>query len=486
MSNTNVVEGFINNAETFLRQHGLLNQSHRLFNIDETWFSPTEEKRQKVIVPKTNKVPYKVLNSPSEHITLTMGASASGQWLPPLFIFKGTVPTSDNSFMTLGPDNALFAATESGHIDSVIYLNYIKHVERFLGNERPVCIFQDNLGAHESYELVQFCTQKQIHLFNMPAKTSHILQPMDKLFGPLKKKFAVQRQKSLHVSPCGISKKKVPILTKFAMNDISQQTIIDAFAETGICPLSFDAISKDTLVGDDQQSTAETEAAEKQSQNVSNEHSIPLEMEAEAVEDNSFEVNLSDNFKTTGIQTDPIRSLPCPVCIKNDVSLHPAVQAGLVDLEFASALLSDESSIISNSGGSGRTRIRRDCSKGRCLTAESEMMRLEKIRLEEQERERLKKQKKDEKERREAEKRKAISEAEREKEAKRKRDERVHEIMNIGRMMKGRMCFSCSTKIGKADTVKCALCCKTFHKLCIGETSSVNTICPLCQFVSNE
>ena len=106
---------------------------------------------------------------------MAMGASASGKWLPPLFIFKGTVPTTDNSFFTSVPENALFAATDSGHIDSITYLNYIKHIEPFLGQERPVVIFQDNLGAHETFELVQFCTQSGIHLYNIPAKTSHIL-----------------------------------------------------------------------------------------------------------------------------------------------------------------------------------------------------------------------------------------------------------------------------------------------------------------------
>ena len=154
MSNSNVVESFMNDAEAFLRENNILNASHRIFNIDESWFSPTEEKRQKVIVPRTQRVPYKVFNGISEHITMTMGASASGQWLPPLFIFKGTVPTTDNNFLISGPEHALYAATDSGHIDSAIYLNYIKHIEPFLGHERPVMIFQDNLGAHEMYELV--------------------------------------------------------------------------------------------------------------------------------------------------------------------------------------------------------------------------------------------------------------------------------------------------------------------------------------------
>ena len=89
---------------------------------------------------------------------------------------------------------------------------------------------------------------------------------------------------------------------------------------------------------------------------------------------------------------------------------------------------------------------------------------MEKIKLDKQEKQRVKKkQKKEDKERREVEKRKAVLEAEREKEAKKKRDEKVQEISNIGRMTKGQICFSCTARIRRADTVKCALCNKTFH-----------------------
>ena len=306
---------------------------------------------------------------------------------------------------------------------------------------------------------------------------------MDKVFGPLKTQFEVQRKRAAYVQQ-RVSKSKVPILTRYAMRDISQEFLKDAFAKTGICPLSAEAISKDTLVGNTQTATV---ADESERQRDAMDATTSLEMDVESVEENnnSFEVNLSENFKTAGVQTDPIKSLPCSVCIRNDVSLHPAVQAGLVDIEFAAALLPDESSVLSNQGSS-RTRIKRDCSKGRCLTAESEMLRLAKIKQDEQERERAKHQKKEEKEKRNAEKRKAELEAEREKEKKKIRDEKVQEISNIGRMTKGQICFSCSNKIRRADTVKCALCNKTFHKLCIGETSSINTICPLCKFVSHE
>ena len=69
--------------------NGLLNESHRIFNIDESWFSPSDEKREKVIVGRCQKNANKVIFGISEHITMVMGASAAGTWLPPFFYFQG-------------------------------------------------------------------------------------------------------------------------------------------------------------------------------------------------------------------------------------------------------------------------------------------------------------------------------------------------------------------------------------------------------------
>ena len=113
--------------------------------------------RRGIILPKKNikrllwirksNISYKIYGGTSEHITFTIGASAAGEFLPSMITFK-TLPKS-TSFHGEGPT--------SGHTDSQLYLSYIKHIEPFLNLQRPVIIFQDNLGAHENLELIQFC-----------------------------------------------------------------------------------------------------------------------------------------------------------------------------------------------------------------------------------------------------------------------------------------------------------------------------------------
>ena len=40
----------------------------------------------------------------------------------------------------------------------------------------------------------------------------------------------------------------------------------------------------------------------------------------------------------------PTISLPCSVCLKNEVTLHPAIQAGFVNVEYASILIASNTS----------------------------------------------------------------------------------------------------------------------------------------------
>ena len=90
-----------------------------------------------------------------------------------------------------------------------------------------------------------------------------------------------------------------------------------------------------------------------------------------------IDINVN-NSKFT--QTDPIKSLPCSECFNNEVTLHPAVAAGIVDIEMASVFLKD--GINKSQSGPPKRDASRDCSKGRCLTHASE---LEGLRQKEQE-----------------------------------------------------------------------------------------------------
>ena len=187
-----------------------------------------------------------------------MCISADGKFLPPMFTFKGTVPT-DWQMLELCPKDALYSESEKGHINSELYLVYVKHLEQFLNRERPVVIFQDNLGSHENVALVEFCMSKDIHLFNFPPKTSHLLQPLDKLFGTFKDKVEDKKHDAVIIQQNPATREKLPILSKFALSSITPHAVREAFIITGIYPLDQSVIPQSSLVGDQQQVAAAVE-----------------------------------------------------------------------------------------------------------------------------------------------------------------------------------------------------------------------------------
>ena len=138
------MDSFFGKVHSFLSEVGLLNAPNKLYNIDETWYSQNEDKRKKVLVPTENRMPYKAVPGKQDHITMAMCSSAEGRWLPPMFIYKGSLPTNDE-FHSSGPDHAIYKSTESGHIDSITYLEYIQHLDKYLNQERLIAIFHYNL-----------------------------------------------------------------------------------------------------------------------------------------------------------------------------------------------------------------------------------------------------------------------------------------------------------------------------------------------------
>jgi hypothetical protein len=250
MSKTSVMDKFFRDAATFLEATGLQNSPERIFNIDGTWDGDHKGgKKKKVVVPTEMKTAYSTTHSNIEHITYTMCANAAGEFMPPMITFKQSLPTEDG-FEKNGPRNALYSCSESGHIDADLYFLYIKHLDKFLGNDRPVAIFQDNLGAHESLPLIEFCYAKQIHLFNFPSHVSHLLQPLDKVFGEFKEKLEKKAGEAYMLSH-SMNKNKVSIIAKFAMQAIKKSTLQEAFKITGVYPLDRVKIPDEKLVGNE-------------------------------------------------------------------------------------------------------------------------------------------------------------------------------------------------------------------------------------------
>ena len=386
MSRRVIIDNFFSESRCVLEELCVFDDATRIYNIDETWTGNVDDqKRQKIVSTKTIRIPYQWQMTTNEHITLTMCICADGMFLPTMVTFAKSFP-SDDEFLSQGPEHCLHTATDSGHIDSAQYLQYIKHIEPHMSSTRPVVIFQDNLAAHQSNALVEYCMSKNIHLINFPSKTTHILQPLDKLFGTLKHHLQARAREAALLNPKGVSRSKMPILLKFAMKAMATKVVQNSFKKTGLCPLDGTVICDEVLVGDDSTQCSATQPS-------SGDHILSASSVSSTVEYTSIqspvlrmqvfqsddeEIFVHQKSIQIGTQTSPVASLPCSTCLNNDVKLHPLISSQVVDLEFAEALFSTSKDTTSDKRvAPSQKRNERDYSKGKWLTSESEVIRRE-------------------------------------------------------------------------------------------------------------
>ena len=362
------MDNWFQNTETFLRENNMFECPARIYNIDESWFSPKENRKQKVIIDKKHNMPYKLFGGTKDHTTLTLCICADGSWIPPMITFQRTMPAT-TEFLDQGPENAFYTSSETGHIDSEMYFRYIVHIEPYLSAHRPVIVFQDNLAAHCTDQLVEFCVSKDIHLYTFPAKTSHLLQPLDKLFGHFKATLERKKFEASLIQQQHISRAKLPILTRFTMQAIKPETISGVFEKTGVYPLNRSKISRDLLVGDKREHVPNFQ----KSNDLNMIESVSLSSLEMLVFDENGDVIMdrAETHKSTAVQTLPVATLSCSTCISNDVQLHPAIASGTVDLDLASVFVPDQSGIAKSTN----TKCKRNNHQGICITSSSEIDR---------------------------------------------------------------------------------------------------------------
>ena len=447
----------------------------RIYNIDESWFSPKDARKQKIITDKNNNMPYKLFGGVQDHTTLTLCICADGSWVPPMLTIQRSIPAT-TEFLDQGPTNAFYTSSDTGHIDSEMYFRYIVHIEPYLNECRPVIIFQDNLAAHCTDELVEFCVSKNVHLYTFPPKTSHLLQPLDKLFGHFKTIFEQKKHEATLIQHSHVSRAKLPILTRFTMQSIKPETIRGVFEKTGIYPLARCKITADLLVGDISKPTNKTPTHTDTIRNIVDGLSLNLQVfDASGAEIR----NRTETHQDMSIQTLPVATLSCSTCISNDVQLHPAVASGIVDLDLAAVFIPDHSG-ISNSTAATR---KRNSYEGKCITSASEMERRNAIKEEKEKMEEIKKKRRDEREEKKREKQREIEDKKAAALAKKMSKDRrkiAEENGKVGRICRGSICGTCSRKVDHNDIVKCVICGTRFHSTCIRESSFI-TVCSLCE-----
>ena len=84
----------------------------------------------RVLVGKGMAHPYQKSLCSSEHISVLACIRADGEVMPPMIIYTTSLPKT--AYKEIGPEGALHKATESGYINTDLYLEYIRHLDSII------------------------------------------------------------------------------------------------------------------------------------------------------------------------------------------------------------------------------------------------------------------------------------------------------------------------------------------------------------------
>ena len=167
-----VVDEYFDKLKHTLEENDLVNTPRHL--LTATKRSSLSTYRAKRLSPKRTQSMSTLAQE--EQQSIFCGASAARIALPPMIIFAKSFPGGAYKFN--GPDDALYAKSESGWIDSELFMMWMKKIFlHFCGSQRPVLLFVDGHASHITIKVIDFARENQIILFCLPPHTTHALQP---------------------------------------------------------------------------------------------------------------------------------------------------------------------------------------------------------------------------------------------------------------------------------------------------------------------
>ena len=159
-----VVDSYFDCLKVTLEQYNRVNAPRQLFNCNDI-FLPLNISCEKVVARRNAKHVYAQSRRTSEHITLLCGASAAGIALPPMIIFSKSFPGGHTSLT----DDAVYAKSESGWIDTELFLVWMKKVFfRYCGLQRPVLLFVDGHASHVNLNVIDLARKIMLFFFIIP------------------------------------------------------------------------------------------------------------------------------------------------------------------------------------------------------------------------------------------------------------------------------------------------------------------------------
>ena len=167
--NPDVIREYFQLLNETLNNYKLNGCPRQMYNCDET-FIPLNCHREKVVTLKGAKNVYGQSQGTTEHITMLCCVPAAGFPTPPMIIYPKAFPGGRYRFDR--PDDALYAKSESGWVDSTLFLSWLKKIFLiFIVPQQPVILFVDGHSSHITLDVIDTCRANNIILFCLPPLT---------------------------------------------------------------------------------------------------------------------------------------------------------------------------------------------------------------------------------------------------------------------------------------------------------------------------
>ena len=228
--------------EQFLVVNGVKDCSSQIWNADEAGF-PLCPKTGRVVAMKTDKNVYGITGDSKEQITCLCAANAAGDVLPPMQVFAGE-RFRYNPMANCIP-NAYFGRSANGWINTELFFGWLANHFAKQVTIRPVVLLVDGHSSHIDLEVAKFCSKNQILLYCLPPHSSHLLQPLDVgFFRSLKSAWGKECNKYRAKAFGSYVTKEVfsEVFRNAWVSSVKMSLFVNAFRESGICPLNPGAI----------------------------------------------------------------------------------------------------------------------------------------------------------------------------------------------------------------------------------------------------
>ena len=222
-----------------------------ILNLDESGIT-TVQKVPKVISQKGSKQVGQVTSAErGELVTICGIISATGQSIPPAFVF----PRKNYRDIMLNgaPEGSLGLVSESGWMTAEIFLQVMEHVVRHTqaSRENQVVLIMDNHESHISLDALTYAKAQGVHVVTLPPHTSHKTQPLDiTVFGPMKTNYSTAANSWMLRNPGrSITIYQLAELVGEAWTKAACPTnIMSGFKATGIWPLNPNVFSEGSFM----------------------------------------------------------------------------------------------------------------------------------------------------------------------------------------------------------------------------------------------